>query len=106
MIDRARFIAGSAAMAGVAALPRTSAAAERITVAIGPGHSMIYVPWDLAAALGYFTREGLEPDFQFLRGGSEASAALSSGAADFAGCGVDHAILAQLRGKDIPLIAQ
>jgi NitT/TauT family transport system substrate-binding protein len=106
MIDRARFIAGSAAAAGVAALPRRSDAAERITVAIGPGHSMIYVPWDLAAALGYFTREGLEPEFQFLRGGSEAATALSGGAADFAGCGVDHAVLAQLRGKDIPLIAQ
>ena len=106
MIDRARFLAASVAAAGAAAIPRRSEAAERINVAIGPGHSMIYVPWDLAAALGYFTREGLAPEFQYLRGGSEAATALTSGAADFAGCGVDHAILAQLRGKDIPLIAQ
>ena len=106
MIDRARFIAGSAAAAGIVAFPRRGEAAERITVAIGPGHSMIYVPWDLAAALGYFTREGLDPDFQFVKGGSEAATALTSGAADFSGCGVDHAIIAQLRGKDIPLIAQ
>ena len=35
-----------------------------------------------------------------------SATALTSGAADFAGCGVDHAILAQLRGKEIPLIAQ
>jgi NitT/TauT family transport system substrate-binding protein len=106
MIDRARFIAGSAAASALAALPRRSEAAEKITVAIGPGHSMIYLPWDLAAALGYFTREGIDAELQSVRGGSEAATALTSGAADFGGCGVDHAIVAQLRGKDIPLIAQ
>jgi NitT/TauT family transport system substrate-binding protein len=67
---------------------------------------MIYLPWDLAAALGYFAREGIDAELQSVRGGSEAATALTSGAADFAGCGVDHAILAQLRGKDIPLLAQ
>ncbi len=106
MIDRARFITGTAAAASLAALPRRSEAAERITVAVGPGYSMIYLPWYLAAALGNFSREGIDVEFQNLRGGSEAATALSSGAADFGGCGVDHAILAQLRGKDLPLIAQ
>ena len=106
MIDRSRFLAASAAAAGLSVFPRRAAAAERIGVAIGPGHSMIYVPWDLAAALGYFAREGLDPEFQYLKGGSEAATALASGAVDFGGCGVDHAIAAQLRGKDIPLITQ
>ncbi|MFN2460576.1 MAG: ABC transporter substrate-binding protein [Candidatus Velthaea sp.] len=106
-MNRSRFLLTGAAAAGAASLARPArAAGERIGVAIGPGHSMIYLPWDLAAALGYLPSEGLDVQFQYLKGGAEAASALASGSVDFTGCGVDHAILAQLRGKDIPLIVQ
>lgn len=86
--------------------PRAAAAAQRVSVAVGAEHSIIYLPWDLAKALGYFEREGLDVSLTYLRSGSEAATALASGSSDFAACGVDHAIAAQLRGKYLPLVIQ
>ena len=93
-----------AAVAASAALPMPASAADQIQVVIGAEHSLTYLPWDLAAALGYFKDEGLNVAITYAKGGAEAAQALVSGSADYSGDGIDHAINAQSQGKDVQMI--
>jgi NitT/TauT family transport system substrate-binding protein len=78
---------------------------EKVAVVVGAEHGLIYFPWDLAKALGYFDREGLDVDLTYVKGGSEASTALASGQCDYSGNAIDHAIAAFDRGKSLVMIA-
>ncbi len=77
---------------------------EKVTVAVGAQHAIVYLPFDVAAALGYFEDENLDVDLQFFRGGSESANALIGGSADFSGNAIDHALKAQIQGKDLRMV--
>lgn len=84
---------------------RRADAAEKVTIAIGGFGNMLYLPYDLAQALGYFAEEGLQVEFQYFRGGSQTATALLAGDVDFTGNSFDHAIKASLQGKSLKMIA-
>ena len=84
----------------MAAAPR-----EKITVAVGAEHALVYLFWDLAKGLGYFEQEGLDANLIYTKGGSEASQALVSGSADYSGNAIDHAIAAASQGKSLVMIS-
>ena len=79
---------------------------EKVRIAVGskPGN-LVYLQIDLARALGYFAAEGLETQFEYYVGGTEAAAALSSRLADFSGNSIDHAIRERALGNDPRMVA-
>jgi NitT/TauT family transport system substrate-binding protein len=76
----------------------------KVTVAVGSAASLIYLPWDLAKALGYFEDENLDVDLQYQSGGTPAATALLSGSVDFSGNSLDHSIRAQLQQKPTKMV--
>lgn len=103
-----RLIAGAATTATVFTPPTIIMAAgakEKITVAVGAEHALVYLFWDLAKGLGYFDQEGLDANLIYTKGGSEASQALVSGSADYSGNAIDHAIAAASQGKSLVMIS-
>ena len=104
--SRRSFLAAGAAAAAVA-MPTfvRSAPLEKLTVAVGAEHALVYLPWDIAKAGGLFEREGLDVDIIYTKGGSEAAQALVSGSVDYSGNAIDHAISAAERGKNLVMIS-
>jgi NitT/TauT family transport system substrate-binding protein len=78
---------------------------EKLTIMVGSEHALVYLPWDLAKAFGYFEREGLDVELLYAKGGAEAAQALVSGNVDYSGNAIDHAIAAFERGKSLVMIA-
>lgn len=103
-VTRARLLAIMAALAAAGVTPLRAAALEKVNVAVGAEHALVYLPWDLAKALGYFEQEGLDANLFYTKGGSEAAQALVSGSADFSGNAIDHAIAAQAQGKALVMV--
>jgi NitT/TauT family transport system substrate-binding protein len=108
-VTRRRALAGIGAIAGAAAragpTPIFAADRQKVNVAVGAEHALVYLPWDLALGLGYFAAEGLDINITYTKGGSAAALALVSGSVDYSGNAVDHAIAAQARGKSLVMIA-
>ena len=75
-----------------------------VKVSIGSAASIIYLPWDLAKALGYFEDENLEVQLNYASAGTEAATALLSGSVDFTGNSLDHSIKAQIAGKPTKML--
>lgn len=75
-----------------------------VNVSIGSAASLLYLSWDLAAALGYFEDENIDVKLTYQAGGTQAATALLSGSADFAGNSLDHSIKAQLQGKPTKMV--
>ncbi len=88
------------------AVPASATASEPIpvSIAIGAPKVPVYLNFDLAQAKGYFAEEGLAVDLQYFEGGSDAAAALTSGAADFSGNAMDHVLEAQIAGDDLRML--
>ncbi|MBV9440929.1 MAG: ABC transporter substrate-binding protein [Candidatus Eremiobacteraeota bacterium] len=97
--------AGASTVFGVPTIVRAAAPKEKLPVAVGSEHALVYLPWDLAKALGYFDAEGLDVELTYTKGGSEAAQALVSGSVDYSGNAIDHAIAAAERGKSVQMIA-
>jgi NitT/TauT family transport system substrate-binding protein len=107
-ISRRTLIGGIAAASTVFSVPTIVMAAgpkEKVAVAVGAEHSLVYFPWDLAKALGYFDQEGLDVELTYTKGGSEAATALASGSCEYSGNAIDHAVAAADRGKSLVMIA-
>ncbi len=109
-ISRRSLVAGLAAATtagalGFPAIVRAAAPKEKVAVAVGAEHSLVYLPWDVAKALGYFDQEGLDVELTYTKGGSEAATALASGSVEYSGNAMDHAIAAAERGKALVMIA-
>jgi NitT/TauT family transport system substrate-binding protein len=107
-ISRRTLIGGIAAASTVFSVPTIVIAAgpkEKVAVAVGAEHSLVYFPWDLAKALGYFDQEGLDVELTYTKGGSEAATALASGSCEYSGNAIDHAVAAADRGKSLVMIA-
>ena len=110
-ITRRRLIGGLAAAGastvfGVPTIVRAAGAKEKVAVVAGAEHALVYLPWDLAKALGYFDAEGLDVDLTYTKGGSEAATALVSGSCDYSGNAIDHAISAAEHGKSLLMISE
>lgn len=102
---RRTFVAGIAAIAAAPSIVMAAGPREKLTVMVGSEHALVYLPWDLAKALGYFEREGLDVELLYAKGGSEAAQALVAGNVDYSGNAIDHAIAAAERGKSLVMIA-
>lgn len=97
--------AGASTVFGVPTIVIAAGPKEKVPVAVGSEHALVYLPWDVAKALGYFDQEGLDVDITYTKGGSEASTALASGSVEYSGNAIDHAIAAAERGKSLVMIA-
>jgi NitT/TauT family transport system substrate-binding protein len=108
-LSRRRLLGGIAA-AGASStfgVPVAFAAApkEKVAVVVGSEHALVYLPWDVAKALGYFDAEGLDVEITYTKGGSEAATALASGSCEYSGNAIDHAVAAAERGKSLVMIS-
>jgi NitT/TauT family transport system substrate-binding protein len=108
--SRRTFIASSAALGasavfGAPTIVMAAAPKDKLTVAVGAEHSLVYLPWDIAKALGYFDAEGLDVTIFYTKGGTEAGLALMSGNVDYSGNAIDHAIAAADQGKSLVMIS-
>ena len=97
--------AGASTVFGVPTIVIAAGPKEKVPVAVGSEHALVYLPWDIAKALGYFDQEGLDVDLTYTKGGSEAATALASGSVEYSGNAIDHAIAAAERGKSLLMIA-
>ena len=84
--------AGASTVFGVPTIVMAAAPKEKLPVAVGSEHALVYLPWDVAKALGYFDQEGLDVEITYTKGGSEAAQALVSGSVEYSGNAIDHAI--------------
>ncbi len=97
--------AGATTAFGAPAITIAAPPKEKVPVVVGAEHGLVYFPWDLAKSLGYFDAEGLDVDLTYVKGGSEAAAALASGQCDYSGNAIDHAIAAAEHGKSLVMVA-
>jgi NitT/TauT family transport system substrate-binding protein len=97
--------AGASTVFGVPTIVIAAGPKEKVPVVVGADHGLIYFPWDLAKALGYFDQEGLDVELTYVKGGSEAATALASGSCEYSGNAIDHAIAAAERGKSLVMIS-
>ncbi|HEV3086904.1 MAG TPA: ABC transporter substrate-binding protein [Candidatus Elarobacter sp.] len=97
--------AGASTVFGVPTIVYAAAPKEKVAVVVGSEHALVYLPWDVAKALGYFDAEGLDVEITYTKGGSEAATALASGSCEYSGNAIDHAIAAAERGKSLVMIA-
>ena len=107
-VSRRRFLATAGAAGAVFGVPEIVIAAparDKFTVAVGAEHALVYLAWDVAKALGYFEREGLDVNLIYTKGGTEAGLALMSGNVDYSGNAIDHAIAAADQGKSLVMIS-
>ncbi|MDB5069810.1 MAG: hypothetical protein JWM87_921, partial [Candidatus Eremiobacteraeota bacterium] len=70
--------AGASTVFGVPAFAIAAGPKEKVPVVVGSEHALVYLPWDVAKALGYFDAEGLDVEITYTKGGSEAATALAS----------------------------
>src|ERR1700751_5027286 len=68
------------------------AAESKITIAVGGGACLCYLPTVLAKQLGEFEKAGLDVDLVDLRGGSDALKAVLGGSADVVSGYFDHCV--------------
>src|SRR5882757_3470433 len=80
-----------------------AAAQTKITVAVGGGACLCYLPTVLAKQLGEFERAGLGVELVDLKGGSDALRAVLGGSADVVSGYFDHCI--NLAAKKQELVA-
>ena len=69
-----------------------AAAATKITIAVGGGACLCYLPTVLAQQLGEFEKAGLAVDLVDLKGGSDALRAVMGGSADVVSGYFDHCV--------------
>src|SRR6201988_4269211 len=81
----------AALVARVLASP-LAAAETKITIAVGGGACLCYLPTVLAKQLGEFEKAGLDVDLVDLRGGSDALKAVLGGSADVVSGYFDHCV--------------
>lgn len=71
---------------------------------ISGGKYIAYLPIDVAKELNYFGQSKINPEIIVVRGGTNQAISLISREGDFALLGVEHAIKAQLQGKQLVLL--
>lgn len=80
------------ALAALVLMSNFAAAQTKITVAVGGGACLCYLPTVLAKQLGEFDKAGLSVDIVDLKGGSDALKAVLGGSADVVSGYFDHCV--------------
>src|SRR6202162_6269892 len=78
-----------------------AAAQSKITVAVGGGACLCYLPTVLAKQLGEFDKAGLEVELVDLKGGSDALKAVLGGSADVVSGYFDHCVNLSARKQEL-----
>ena len=73
-------------------LAQTAAAQSKVTIAIGGGACLCYLPTVLAKQLGEYEKAGLDVELVDLKGGSDALKAVLGGSADVVSGYFDHCV--------------
>jgi NitT/TauT family transport system substrate-binding protein len=89
---RVIFLKVFAALVAVSLLFAPAAAQTRVTIAVGGGACLCYLPTVLAKELGEFDKVGLAVDLVDLKGGSDALRAVIGGSADVVSGYFDHCV--------------
>ena len=82
----------AAALVSLVLMSNFAAAQTKITVAVGGGACLCYLPTILAKQLGEFDKAGLSVEFVDLKGGSDALKAVLGGSADVVSGYFDHCV--------------
>jgi NitT/TauT family transport system substrate-binding protein len=82
----------AAVLLSLALMSNVAAAQTRITIAVGGGACLCYLPTVLAKQLGEFDKAGLSVDLVDLKGGSDALKAVLGGSADVVSGYFDHCV--------------
>ncbi len=76
----------------------------RFVLAVGGREALVYLPFNVAARLGYLKEAGLDPDIQNFAGGGLALRALIGGSAEAVSGFYDHTIQMQAQGRKIKCV--
>lgn len=79
-------------------------AKDKVVFAFG-SESLIFLPWYVAEAKGYFKEQGIAPELVVMKGGPLAMTATLAGDADILGSGVELNIATHEKGRKITAIA-
>ena len=103
MEETLKAIFGRAAVAFIALLviSAPAAAQTRITIAVGGGACLCYLPTVLARQLGEYEKAGLAVDLVDLKGGSDALKAVLGGSADVVSGYFDHCVNLAARKQEL-----
>jgi NitT/TauT family transport system substrate-binding protein len=82
----------AAALFALAAVSMPAAAQSKVTIAVGGGSCLCYLPTVLANQLGEYEKAGLKIDLVDLKGGSDALKAVLGGSADVVSGYFDHCV--------------
>src|SRR5580700_1007780 len=102
-IMKAVFGKAAAALLALVLTSSLAAAQTKVTIAVGGGACLCYLPTVLAKQLGEFDRAGLAVDLVDLKGGSDALKAVLGGSADVVTGYFDHCV--NLAAKKQELVA-
>ena len=91
----------AAALAALAMTSALAAAQSRITIAVGGGACLCYLPTVLAKQLGEFDKAGLAVELVDLKGGSDALKAVLGGSADVVSGYFDHCVNLAARKQEL-----
>lgn len=83
------------------ALMSGAAAAAKVTVAVGGGACLCYLPTMLAKALGEFDKAGVDVEVIDFKGGSDALKAVIGGSADVVSGYFDHCVNLAVKGQTL-----
>ena len=97
---RRTVLKGAAALAGTLAAPRARAAGKRLRLAFC-SQLLCIIPYEVGRAHGYYTKEGLDIELVYARGGGAAMQALVGGAVDYGATALDVALTAYSKGAPI-----
>jgi NitT/TauT family transport system substrate-binding protein len=104
-LHRRTVLTGGAALAGVFAASAGAKAAGRSVKLAFCSQLLCIIPYEMARANGFFTKEGLDVELVYLRGGSAAIQALVGAAVDYAATSLDVALQAFAHGGAITRFA-
>src|SRR6476619_1420261 len=81
-----------AVLLGLLLMPGFAAAQSKVTIAVGGGSCLCYLPTVLARQLGEYEKAGLAVELDDLKGGSDALKAVLGGSADVVSGYFDHCV--------------
>ena len=91
----------AAALVSLVLMSNFAAAQTKITVAVGGGSCLCYLPTILAKQLGEFDKAGLSVEIVDLKGGSDALKAVLGGSADVVSGYFDHCVNLAARKQEL-----
>jgi NitT/TauT family transport system substrate-binding protein len=96
-----RFEKFAAALLALAVISTSARAQSKVTIAVGGGACLCYLPTVLAKQLGEYEKAGLAVDLVDLKGGSDALRAVLGGSADLVSGYFDHCVNLAARKQEL-----